>query len=315
MNKIDKFTPTKPLNTAVLFLIFNRLETTKQVFQKIRIAKPPRLYIASDGARANKKGEDTEIELVRKYVLENIDWDCQIKTLFRDQNLGCKYAVSSGISWFFEYEENGIILEDDCLPSISFFWYCEYLLNKYDDDLRVWHISGDNFLNHQFNIAESYYFSKFCHIWGWATWANRWNSYDVKIESYPLLKKRNLMKSIFIHNKDNKYWLRIFEQIYNNKIDTWDYQWVYTIFINNGLCINPSVNLISNIGFGTDATHTKNTESIYANIDINEFLDFNNHPKFIISNHLADNYTKSKMFRSENILVILIKNIIKYIMK
>ena len=134
MNEVTKFQPPKPLKTAILFLVFNRLDTTKKVFKAIRQAKPPRLYIAADGARANKKGECKNVQLVRDYIMQNVDWDCDVKTLFRDKNLGCKYAVGGAITWFFETEEQGIILEDDCLPSQSFFWYCEELLDRYKED-------------------------------------------------------------------------------------------------------------------------------------------------------------------------------------
>ena len=119
----DSFTPPQPLNTAVLFLVFNRLDTTKQVFEAIREAKPPRLYIAADGARETKAGEAEKVTAVRDFILKNIDWECDIKTLFREENLGCKYAVSGAIDWFFDNEEMGIILEDDCLPSQSFFGF------------------------------------------------------------------------------------------------------------------------------------------------------------------------------------------------
>ena len=171
-----------PLNTAVLFLVFNRLDTTKQVFETIRQAKPQRLYIAADGARASRVGEAAQVQAVRDYVTSHVDWECEVKTLFREQNLGCKYAVSSAIAWFFENEEMGIILEDDCLPDPTFFNFCQELLARYRHDQRIGVISGDNFqFGHRRN-DDSYYFSKYVHIWGWATWRDRWvNSYDVTI--------------------------------------------------------------------------------------------------------------------------------------
>ena len=134
-NQHSKFTPPHPLNTAVLFLVFNRLDTTKQVFEAIQQAKPPRLYVAADGARELKEGEAEIVKAVREFVIQNIDWECEVKTLFREQNHGCKMAVSGAIDWFFANEEKGIILEDDCLPSQSFFWFCEELLYKYKDDM------------------------------------------------------------------------------------------------------------------------------------------------------------------------------------
>ena len=121
MNLLHK----KPLSTAVLFLVFNRLDTTKEVFKAIRKAKPSRIYIASDGPRKIKNNEADKVKEVRSYIINNIDWQCDVNTLFREENLGCKIAVSTAIDWFFDNEEQGIILEDDCFPSQSFFWFCE----------------------------------------------------------------------------------------------------------------------------------------------------------------------------------------------
>ncbi len=161
---MSEFVPSKPLETAVLFLVFNRLDTTKQVFEAIKEAKPPRLYIAADGARKDKSGEEEEVKAVREYVMKNIDWDCEIKTLFREKNFGCKYAVSGAIDWFFENEEQGIILEDDCLPSQSFFWFCEELLERYKDDMRIFMIAGTSYLFNEYEAINDYFFSKYISI-------------------------------------------------------------------------------------------------------------------------------------------------------
>jgi hypothetical protein len=233
-----------PLKTAVLFLVFNRLDETVRVFEAIREAKPPRLYLASDGARLNVPGETEQVEAVRDYLMSAIDWDCEINTLFRDSNLGCKYAVSSAITWFFENEEQGIILEDDCLPSISFFWFCEELLDKYKDDLRVWLISGDNFQDGVRRGDASYYFSKFNHIWGWASWATRWSSYDVEMKTFEQFSLEHRISSVFSEIREQNHWMSTFSQVYQGKIDTWDYQWNYTVLSNNGLSVIHNINLI-----------------------------------------------------------------------
>lgn len=303
MSETTTFTPPHPLNAAVLFLVFNRLDTTKKVFEAIRQAKPPRLYIAADGARANKEGEDQKAQAVRDYILQNVDWKCEVKTLFREQNLGCKYAVSGAITWFFENEEQGIILEDDCLPSQSFFWYCEELLNKYKVDLRVWHISGDNFQNGLERSEGSYYFSKFIHIWGWASWANRWAKYDVEIKSYKDFVDQNVVINLSESEQDKKYWQKIFEDVFNGKIDTLDYQWSYTVWVNSGLSILPNKNLISNIGFGPNATHTTDLDSQHSIIPrMNLSLPLL-HPGFVIKDLTADNFTTTRMFRKSNLIV------------
>ncbi|MFT4802822.1 MAG: hypothetical protein ACI9YE_000008 [Psychroserpens sp.] len=308
------FTPTNPLNMAVLFLVFNRLDTTKQVFEAIRQAKPPRLYVAADGAREFKEGETEKVQSVREYILKNIDWECEVKTLFREQNLGCKYAVSGSIDWFFENEEQGIILEDDCLPSQSFFWFCEELLEIYKDDMRVWKISGDNFQNNLVRGDGDYYFSKFIHIWGWASWASRWKYYDVNMLSFESFKASNQVSNIFRKKNIQKYWSDIFLTVAVGDIDTWDYQWAYTVLVNNGLTILPNKNLISNIGFGSEATHTTNLDSEHSKLPMHDMNFPLIHPSFMIQDVIADEFTESKMFEKNNIF-LRIKNRILRIFK
>lgn len=236
------------MNKAVLFLIFNRKDSTQKVFEQIKIAQPPKLYIASDGPRLNKEGEAQLVDELRKWVLSNIDWNCEVKTLFRDQNLGCGHAVSNAITWFFEQEQDGIILEDDCLPSQSFFKYCEELLDFYKNDKRIWHIGGFNPLN-IVDRNESYYFSKIQEVWGWASWADRWQKYKFDLNSFD----REHLKRFSDKKEVQKYWSEILIKMQKKEIDTWDYQWVFSIIENNGVCINPTKNLISNIGF--EGTH------------------------------------------------------------
>lgn len=243
------------LKTSILFLTFNRLDTTKRVFEEIKKAKPLKLYIASDGPRENVSGEYEKVREVRNFIESNIDWECEVKTLFRDNNLGCKIAVSSAIDWFFENEQMGIILEDDCLPSQSFFRFCEELLIKYENDERVALISGDNFNKNKIGEAD-YYFSKIPHIWGWATWKRAWQKYDVNMSKFSEFKKNKEIKKIWSNKNVQNYWLYILNEVYNNKIDTWDYQLAFSLFLNNSFCICPNVNLVSNIGFGKNATNT-----------------------------------------------------------
>ena len=279
--KVKEFSPPNKLKTPVLFLVFNRLDTTIQVFESIRKAKPPRLYIASDGARETVVGEFEKVKEIRDYLISNIDWKCEVKTLYRDNNLGCKYAVSSAIDWFFDNEEMGIILEDDCLPSQSFFWYCEELLIRYENDLRIWHISGNNFNKKKYN-KYSYSFSRSIHIWGWATWRDRWSKYDVKIKDFKYFDENKIIKDIFDSKKNQNYWYLIFKNVHEGLIDTWDYQWVFTSWVNSGISIFPKHNLVTNIGFGPEATHTKNIKSKDSKIPFNELFFPLMHPKFLI---------------------------------
>lgn len=253
-----------PLETAVLFLVFNRLDTTKEVFQQIRSAKPPRLYIAADGPRASKEGESEKVAAVRAYLLQRIDWSCEVKTLFRDENLGCKYAVSGAISWFFESENQGIILEDDCVPSLSFFWYCEQMLKQYETDDSVFLISGDARGSENTGLRADYAFCKYPMIWGWATWARVWQQYDVEVSDWPD-NKRKLDKWISPLRGTRRFWRKVFDSMYRGAVDTWDYQLCYLLLKMGGKCIVPRKNLVTNIGFGVDATHTLNENDQSAN--------------------------------------------------
>lgn len=238
--------------TPVLLIIFNRLDTTKKALEAIKKVKPPQLFIAADGPRNNKEKEKTD--KVRNYVLENIDWKCTIKTLFRTKNLGCKYGPSGGIKWFFEHVEQGIILEDDCFPDQSFFRFCQELLEKYKDEEDVMLISGDLFLDN-FKFKNNYLFSNHIGTWGWATWRRAWKKCDLEFKEYNKIKKEGRLK---------EYYPSIFERIIvkkrvkdciQNKIAAWDFPWSISIRLNNGISVIPSVNMVQNIGF-SDATHT-----------------------------------------------------------
>jgi len=253
------------MNTPVLFLTFNRLDTTKLVFEEIRKAKPLKLYIASDGPRENILGEKEIVDKVRNFIKSNIDWKCEVKFFYRDKNLGCKLAVSGAIDWFLKNEEKGIILEDDCLPSQSFFRFCEELLIKYENDERVALISGNNFNKHKIGEAD-YYFSRIPDIWGWPTWRRTWSKYDVNMTKFPEFKKRGKLKKIWSTRKVQNYWLHILNETYNNKIDTWDYQLSFSLFFNNTFCICPNVNLVSNIGFNNKFTNTVIKDERVANL-------------------------------------------------
>ena len=247
------FIPPNTLDTAVLFIVFNRFETTREVFDSIKKARPPRLYIASDGARPSKGDEDKKVKKIREYIIANIDWKCDVKTLFREENIGCRLAVSGAISWFFRNEEMGIILEDDCLPSQSFFWFCEEMLKKYKNDKRIFYVTGYNSQNVWNASKHDYFFSHIGSIWGWATWRRSWNEYDINMSDIDRFIDSNGFINLF-GNKIAK--ARMSEILGSRAIDTWDYQFSYAAHKNNGLACIPSCSLIKNIGFEEDATHT-----------------------------------------------------------
>lgn len=283
------------IKSAVLFLTYRRYQTAERVFEAIRQAQPPRLYFASNAPNPEKDGEDQRVAKVRS-LTERIDWPCELKARFLDEHLSVKYSIPSSIDWFFEHEEEGIILEDDCLPSKSFFPYCDELLKYYRDNPTIMMISGDNFQDGIRRGNSSYYFSKHCHIWGWATWRRAWQNYDVDMEDWPQMKRTKWLRSLFPELASRLYWTRIFQQVYENKIDTWDYQWEYACWRNQGLSCMPNANLVSNIGFGSDSNFTKNENSKLADMDIDEIIFPIIHPENISIENTADKHTARNVY-------------------
>lgn len=242
------------MNTAVLLLVFKRLEATRQVLEAIRLAKPPRLYIASDGPRANVPEESRQVSNVREFLASSVDWDCSVQTLFRDQNLGCRFGPESGITWFFEHEAEGIVLEDDCIPGPDFFEYCQWALETYRDDSRVWHIMGNNFSapSHLYNDAQIS-FSALAQVWGWATWRDRWVKYQGN-PFYLMRQSREKRRAWNISALAKVSKMSHVSELQKG-LDAWDYQWQVTILNHGGLCLSSKNNLISNIGDDEHSTH------------------------------------------------------------
>ncbi len=245
------------MNVPILLLVWKRPSHTKRVIDSIKQISPKKIYISSDGPIINDKENKRLIELVRKIIFKEIDWDCQVFTNFSKVNKGCKIAVAEGINWFFSNEEEGIIIEDDCVPSKDFFYFCELLLEKYRYDERIWSICGNGYQNDLIKNKESYFFSKYADVWGWATWRRCWQFYDPDIKSWNKNRKKSLLKDLFKNVRELNYWNKIFDDLYyKQKPNTWDYQWQYLCFINSGMSCMPFTNLVENIGFGKDATHT-----------------------------------------------------------
>lgn len=290
------------LNTPVLFIIFNRPNTTKQVFEKIRLVRPSKLYVASDGAREDYNDEKEKVILSRE-IATRIDWPCELKTLFSIKNLGCKKGCATAITWFFENEEQGIILEDDCLPHLDFFYFCENLLDYYDKDERVSLITGNNFQNNKWRGKASYYFSKYTHIWGWATWKRTWKYYQDDIAFWPEWRKSRNWLDFFPGKVERLYWEKIFKLVHEGKINTWDYSFQACNFYLGGLTATPNVNLVSNIGFGDDATHTKFVKSKFSKMPVCE-LKYLTHPKKVEADLKADQFTFNDHYKYKNFVFI-----------
>ena len=244
------------MKSPVLFLVFNRPSTTAEVFQALRRARPPRLYVSADGPRAGRSEEAQRCVEVRR-IATAVDWPCEVRTLFRDANLGCREGVSQGITWFFEQEPEGIVLEDDVLPMHGFFAYCDELLERYRHDERVASVSGCCLVADKYRAPHSYFFSRQDHVWGWASWRRAWRHYDVAMRTWPQWERSGaLLRHLDGDRCAADYWHGIFQRAWRGEIDTWDYQWKYACWSHGGLHVLPRDNLTRNLGLGADATHT-----------------------------------------------------------
>ena len=286
-------TDSSVLVTPVAFFVFNRPSTTQQVFAEIRRARPLKLLVVADGPRVDRPGEIEKCAAVRA-IIDTVDWPCEVIKNYSPINLGCKVRVSGGLDWVFSQVEQAIILEDDCLPHQSFFKFCQELLDVYKDDDRIMQIGGANFQNGNCRGDASYYFSKYSHIWGWGTWRRAWKHYDVGMKNFPEFKAQNQICNILSNCNTQQEWLGHFEAVYANKIDTWDLQWTFAVWSQNGLAVIPNINLISNIGFGIEATHTT-SDSNLANKQRFEITEIR-HPNFVLQCTIADDYTAKNQF-------------------
>ena len=243
------------MKSAVLFLVFNRPDKTERAFATIRAARPPRLYVSADGPRPDRPGEQARCHAVREIVTA-VDWPCELQTLFRKENLGCKRGVSSGIAWFFENEDEGIILEDDVVPEPSFYRFCDALLERYRDDPRVAAISGSNLVQDRYVPGNSYFFSRYTHVWGWATWRRAWKHYDVTMAAWPAWESAGGLAREFSNASTAGFWRNILHSVHRGEVDTWDFQWLFACWQRGAVCVLPAVNLTRNLGFDGEATHT-----------------------------------------------------------
>ncbi len=283
------------MKTPVVFLVFNRPDTTQRVFETIRQARPPKLLVVADGPRPDHPDDPEKCAAVRA-IIDTVDWDCEVLKNYSETNLGCKTRVSSGLDWVFEEVAEAIILEDDCLPDLTFFPFCEELLDRYRDDKRIMVISGDNFQFGRKRTEYSYYFSIYNHCWGWATWRRAWQYYDVEMKLWGEIKNGNWLYDILQDYWAVKYWSQQFEKTYQLKINSWAYRWTLSCWLQSGLTILPNTNLVSNIGFDLESTHTRNKSSLYSNLQTKSLQFPLTHPLFIICDKKADAFTQRKKF-------------------
>lgn len=294
-------------SVPIAFIIFNRPEVTLRTFSEIAKIKPEKLLVIGDGPRKGVPGEDERVQEARA-IIERVDWNCDVITNYSEVNMGCKRRVSTGLDWVFSQVNEAIILEDDCLPNHSFFMFSKEMLEKYRNCPEIGMISGANFQKGNKRGDGDYYFSKYTHIWGWATWSDRWrNAYDVDMLAWPSFRTSKDFLDITNSASNKRYWEVMFEKVYRGKIDTWDYQWLFANWLQKRRSIIPNSNLISNIGFGREATHTK-IESKISGLPIQEIAFPLKHPNSIEVNVIADQFTERNDYATG--IFILLKKVI-----
>ncbi len=242
-----------PLETPVALFVYKRPELTRQVFSVIAAIRPKQLFIIADGPKS--QSEEEKCREVRA-IVQRIDWPCDVRESMAAENLGCRQRMASGLHWVFSQVDEAIILEDDCLPDPSFFGFCQDLLGRFRDDARIMEIAGSNWQLGRSRTECSYYFSKHSHTWGWASWRRAWRHYDDNLTAWPLIRRTDEWSGLWRDTREKKYWEQILDRVYEGEIDTWDYQWQFAMWRHKGFSVVPNVNLVSNIGFGREATHT-----------------------------------------------------------
>ncbi|MBI4784296.1 MAG: glycosyltransferase family 2 protein [Oscillatoriophycideae cyanobacterium NC_groundwater_1537_Pr4_S-0.65um_50_18] len=285
------------MNTAIAFFIFKRPDTTERVFKAIQQVKPSRLLVVADGPRSDRPGEVEQCAATRA-IIDRVDWDCEVLKNYSEVNLGCAKRVSSGLDWVFSLVEEAIILEDDCVPHLTFFEFCEELLSRYRHDTRIMSISGQNVqLGHE-STHTSYYFSRYNHCWGWATWKRAWHEFDFSMKLWPEVRDNNVLKDILLDDRAVKYWSRIFQNTSDQKYNSWAYRWTLACWLQGGLSIISSVNLVSNVGFSLDATNTQTiaANNPYAAMPTQPIQFPLQHPKYVVRNSQADTITQNYFY-------------------
>lgn len=283
------------VNSPVAYIVFNRPEITRQSFAVIREQRPKQLFIIADGPRESHESDLVKCAEVRD-IVDNVDWDCEVHHNYAEQNMGLKNRVSSGLDWVFNQVEEAMILEDDCIAHPDFFSFCNALLERYREENKVAVITGNNFQQGRWRGEASYYFSKYNHCWGWATWRRSWQKYDGDLTFWPEWKTTDDYMAKLPSVSERRYWGQIFDKVKAKKIDSWAYPWTASVWHYGGLTASPNVNLVSNIGFGEDATHTKDKGSASSRISVDSLSHSLVHPNTVIQHLEADKYVFSKVF-------------------
>lgn len=275
----------------ILLITFNRPDHVRQVLTEIRKQEPRQLFVCQDGARVGNALDQERVQQVRDVINELVDWPCELHTLCQEKNLGCGSGPAAGINWFFSHVEMGIILEDDCIPHPDFFSYCDELLKKYQYDNRISFIGGCNY-QLPVSLNESYSFMGGHHqTWGWATWRRTWEQFDYHLTRWDEKQFKNVIKRYYKDYRQRLYWMSIYEQVKKNRMNEscWDYQFYFSCWEKGQLAICPNVNLVSNVGFGHDATHTNGENNALLSVQTKSILPLK-HPKEVKYNQKLDDF-------------------------
>ena len=297
------------LRTPVVLIIYNRPDTTREVFAKVAQACPRNLFVIADGPRRERPGDDERCAAARS-VVADIQWDCNVLRNYADENLGCKQRVATGLDWVFSLVDDAIILEDDCVPSESFFRFCDELLERYREDERVMHISGDNFLANQPNRIFDYYFSRYPHVWGWATWRRAWRYFDVTMKHWKEVPDKGWLMQVFNSVDERRFWKHAWDSVATGAIDTWDYQWAFACIVESSLCIAPFRNLVTNIGFLAESTHTRHANPRLA-VPASELEFPLRHPELMVRDVAADNDDADLFFTNAGLARRLLQRVVR----
>lgn len=281
-------------NTPIAYIVFNRPRHVEQTFEVLRKQRPSKLFIIADGPRSGNPS-DPELCTAVRAIVEQVDWPCEVHHNYADSNMGLKRRVSSGLDWVFSQVERAIVLEDDCVAHPDFFRFCDVLLERYADDDRVSVITGNNFQNGRKRGEAAYYFSKYSHCWGWATWSRAWRHYQGDLPFWPEWFQSVAWLENCPDVVERRYWGQIFKRVRAGQIDSWAYPWIVSLWHHGGLTATPNVNLVSNIGFGLDSTHTASADSPLAGM-ATEPLGEIRHPKFVAQDTEADRYVFDHTF-------------------
>lgn len=280
------------LDKPVLMLIYKRPDTTRETFKAIREAKPTRLYVSAAGPATESERASCE---AARAIIDEVDWNCEVRRNFMQDNRGCRVNVSRGISWALEHENEMIILEDDCVATRSFFRFCAELLDRYRHDQRVMSISGTNFLFGYQATSHSYFWSRYPNIWGWATWKRAWDYYDTDLALWPQARADGSLRDIFDQLRPRTYWRMVLDVVADGKLDAWDFVWFLSCWLRGGLSAQPTVNLVRNIGFDANATHTKKANKL-ARMPVAELPFPLDHPSDVQRNRKADNRIEQQVY-------------------